>query len=204
MAAGPLAVAAQGPAAAGCTRIDGGQVNGVHVVVVNGVPITFTFTVTNTPSGPVITWTSDVPFTGTIFVKGGPSFPGFPCAYVNATADASGNCHAPLNPNSGKFYGVSHIDICPGGVVPPPPINTPGGSPGAGGTPGGQGGTGGRQQGGVAGEETRGGSPAVASAAAVAAARGEQLPFTGLNPLWLVLIAGGLICGGTVLRGRPA
>ena len=168
----------------------------------NGVTITFTFTITNTANGPVLTWTSDQPFTGTIFVKGGPDFPGFPCIYANATADASGACHAPLNPKNpnNQFYGISHIDICPGGVTPPLTPGTTPGAPGAPGTGGGPGGAAGKQQQGRKGREGGGAAPAVASVAAAGVA-GEQLPFTGLNSLWLVLIGTALLSGG-VLQAR--
>jgi hypothetical protein len=193
-----------GPPAAGCTRIDGSQVNGTHQIVVNGVTITFTFTVVDTAQGPVLTWTSDVPYSGTIFVKGGPDFPGFACTYdTPTTSDTSGNCHPPVNQSNGKYYGVSHIDVCPPGTTTEPPSTTS--NPPSTTTKGeepkeNKQGVLGEHQKGTKGEEAQGVSPV----AATATSSGEQLPFTGANVLWLVAIACALTGSGMILRGLRA
>jgi hypothetical protein len=192
-----------GPPAAGCTRIDGSQVNGTHQIVINGVTITFNFTIVDTPQGPVLNWTSDVPYSGTIFVKGGPDFPGFACTYdTPTTSDTSGNCHPPVNQNNGKYYGVSHIDVCPPGTTTQPPSTTTPNPPNT--TPKGEEpkkekqGILGQEKKGTKGEETQGTSPV---AAASASSPAGELPFTGANILWLVAIACALTGSGLLLHG---
>ena len=67
----------------------------------------------NTPDGQVFDWSSDVDVY-TIVVKGGDS--------ANVYSYDSGDTqdtmlHAPVNPNTGKYYGLSHISVC---AVPEP------------------------------------------------------------------------------------
>ena len=172
------------PVAAGCTRNSGGA---SPIVLPDGTTLTFVETsqgeVTFTVSG------GSGSFTGTIFVKGGPESlgPGFACVFNGAT---SGTCHAHVNPNNGKFYGVSHIDACPGQFVPPG--NTPGNNPGS------NKGGGGKKDGGDQADKPRR-SPAAAGAA-VAAQPGDELPFTGQPILWLLLLGSGLLGSGAALR----
>jgi hypothetical protein len=203
-----------GPPGPGCTRVDGGQIsndpaNPTVLPPINGV--TVGIWIVDTPGGPEVHWQIiSGTFNGTdaidLKVKGGPDPNGFTCQITAATP--TGICHAPFNENSGKWYGVSHVDACPGSTTVPP-SNPPGsGGPGAGGVAGqvGQGGQGQQGQKGQKGAKNgqapgNGSSPAV-SAAAVPAAPGEELPVTGLELLWLLLIGGGLVGGGAAMRTR--
>jgi hypothetical protein len=180
-------IAQSGRPQPGCVRLDRGQFPG-PLVLPDGTRLSFTetaqgevsFTVSGGPTGT---------FTGTIFVKGGPQKPGFPCAFSQPVT--SGTCHTPVNPNNNKFYGVSHVDACPGQFVSP-------GAPGAGPGPGRGGKPGG---GGERGGEREEGGPGFAAAKAVIAAEArEQLPFTGLPALWLLLLGTALVGFGRALR----
>ena len=85
-------------------------------VTVDGATRTFDFTAT--------------PGVDAVIVKGGPN------ALVYAyEPDATGDTglHAPVNPENGDYYGLSHISFCSGPDAPPPPPPG-GGDP----TPGGQ------------------------------------------------------------------
>jgi chemotaxis protein histidine kinase CheA len=163
---------AAAPPAPGCFRGDGGADT---IVLPNGTTITYT-----EPSDGTISFTvSGGTFTGTIFVKGGPSSPGFACTFNNVT---SGTCHTPVNPNNGKFYGVSHVDACPGQFF------APGEQP-----------EGERKKKAEKKAEKEAAEEAAAEAAQ-AAARGEELAFTGFDSLWLLLIGSGLVATGFGLR----
>ncbi len=178
---GLLAQKAARPAP-GCTRLDGANGN---LVLPDGTTLTFIetsqgvveFTVSGGPTGT---------FTGTIFVKGGPASPGFACVFDGAT---EGTCHTPLNPNSGKLYGVSHIDACPGTVSQPGLQDEDGDR-----RPD-RGGRGGQQA-----SEREEAVGAAGAAVAIAAAPGEQLPVTGLPVAWLVLAGIALLASGISLK----
>jgi hypothetical protein len=181
----PLAQASA-PVAAGCTRLNGP--NGVF-----NAPDGTTLTVTETSEGVITVTVSGAPggtYSGTLFVKGGPSDPGNPCVFNAVPNGASQTCTAPVNPNSGKLYGVSHVDACPPGVTP---VTTPGGETG--------------KRGGDKDEKqkrerrkraAREGSPPVAAASV--AAPGGQLPVTGLPLIGLVLVGAGLLASGFALK----
>ncbi|MGH2951638.1 MAG: hypothetical protein ACRDKX_06310 [Solirubrobacterales bacterium] len=165
--------------------------------------VTFTFDVDNTPDGPVLSFTTNVPFTGSLFVKGGPNH--FQCDFE---AVMLGTCHAPVNDNNDRFFGFSHVDVCVSTpetppIVPPTVTETPPG----GNQPAGGGGGGGQQQDqqevAQEQEEEEVAPPGVTPAGvpvATAAPPGEELPFTGLDPAWLVLLGAGLLCGGALVR----
>jgi hypothetical protein len=186
--------------------VDGGQIssdpnNPTVLPAINGV--TVAIWIEDTTGGPVVHWViQSGTFSGTdainLKVKGGPDPNGFTCQITNATP--TGICHAPVNPNNGKFYGVSHVEACPGSTTAPP-VNTPAG--GAGGVAGqvGKGGEKGQQGGGGAvGVSVPGAAaPAVAGAAAGAA---PGLPVTGFAVLWLLLIGSALFTGGALARSR--
>jgi hypothetical protein len=209
-----------GPPGPGCTRVDGSQIssdpaNPTVLPPINGV--TVAIWIVNTPNGPEVHWQIvNGTFNGTdaidLSVKGGPDPNGFTCQITNATP--TGICHPPVNPNNGKFYGVSHVEACPGSTTSPPvnlppgtspPGTTPGG--GAGGVAGqvGQGGAGGGNKGGnqkgVSGAPAAGGNAPTVAAATVAAPSG-QLPVTGAEVLWLILSAIGLLGVGAAMRTR--
>jgi hypothetical protein len=84
-----------------------------------------TIDVRDTDAGPVFDYWTDSPFhtVGSLVVKGGPTYD------VYSTNDWAGfGLHAPLNPHSGKWYGLSHL--CFQAVDP-----GPGPGPGGGGGP---------------------------------------------------------------------
>jgi len=187
--AAPVAQASA-PPAPGCTRLNS---NSGNLVLPDGTTLTITepsqgimnFTVSGGPTGT---------FTGTIFVKGGPSSPGFACVFNNVT---SGTCNTPTQPN-GNLYGVSHVDACPGTFVPPGDSGTPA-------TPGGSGGQDRDDPGKRAGAQSKaadpGGDPAAAAVVETdAAGTAGQLAFTGHPVIWLILIGGGLIGAGLGVR----
>jgi hypothetical protein len=196
-----------GPPGPGCTRVDGGKIskdpaNPTVLPPINGV--TIAIWIVDTPGGPEVHWQIlDGTFTGTdainLKVKGGPDPNGFTCQITNATP--TGVCHPPFNPNSGKWYGVSHVDACPGNTETPPDNTPPGGDNGSGGVlgEGDKGGTGKKK--GVSAETQNGtSSPSVAASSVGGPAGG--LPFTGLAAPWLLLIGLGLIGTGAVTRTR--
>jgi hypothetical protein len=184
-AGGPLAQASA-PVAPGCTRLN---TNNGPLVLPDGTTLNITetsegvisFTVSGGPTGT---------FSGTIFVKGGPNAQGagFACTFNGVTA---GTCHANVNPNNGKFYGVSHVDACPGTFVPPGE-DTP---------------DGGRSQGKERDKKVAGGrrqkDPATVAAGETVTPQGETLPFTGLPVAWLLIVGAALISGGLATRRSP-
>lgn len=206
-----------GPPGPGCTRIDGPQIssdpaNPTVLPPINGV--TIGIWVEDTPGGPLVHWqVLSGTFSGTdaidIKVKGGPDPNGFTCQVTNATP--TGVCHPPVNPNNGKFYGVSHVDVCPGSTTLPPVNQPPGTTPGGGsGGVAGQVGSGGQNgQQGTKGSNggkkgSSGSSPSVSqpAVAAVPVQASGGLPVTGLAVLWLFLIGTGLLGGGALMRTR--
>lgn len=133
----------------------------------------------------------------------GPSPIVFTCQVTNAAP--SGECPAPLNPNSGKGH-VDFVDICPGNTTAPP-VNPPtggsggvAGANGQGGANGGNGNGNGKPGGRIAGESSS--SPSLAAAAATAVGASGELPVTGFATLWLLLIGAGLVSGGALVRTR--
>ncbi len=186
----------QGPVPEDCERVERGDFEEntegdlETQVTVDGV--TLTLVITETEDGEVLEWTSSEPFFGTIEVKGGSGG----STICEGNGETSGTCSAPLNP-SGKFADVSFVQVCPG--VPPTNGNGPTQNGGPGPTPGGE----------VAGEAERGAAapaqvaavPAAAGAAAAGAAV-EELPFTGLDTMWLLLLGGLLVGSGAILRVR--
>jgi hypothetical protein len=143
--------------------------------------ITFTFTFEDTPNGEVVRFTTDQPFTGTILVKGGKFH--FSCEFRDPVMQ--GTCHAPVNPNTDRFHDISHVDVCVEEFpdIPPPP---PDGDRDGDGDVGEEEGVGVTPPGGVARAE----------------APGEELPFTGLDSHWLLLLGGALLGCGAFLRIR--
>jgi LPXTG-motif cell wall-anchored protein len=70
--------------------------------------LTVTIDVRDTDDGPVFDWTSNIGVDA-VFVKGGPG--GLLYVYdPEATGDTG--LHAPVNPENGKFFGLSHVSFC--------------------------------------------------------------------------------------------
>jgi hypothetical protein len=72
--------------------------------------LTVTIVVTATDDGPVFDWTSNIGVDA-VFVKGGPG--GLLYVY-DPPAESTGDTglHAPVNPQNGKFFGLSHLSFC--------------------------------------------------------------------------------------------
>ena len=72
--------------------------------------LTVTIDVRDTDDGPVFDWTSNIGVDA-VFVKGGPG--GLLYVY-DPPAESTGDTglHAPVNPNNGKFFGLSHVSFC--------------------------------------------------------------------------------------------
>ncbi len=66
--------------------------------------------------GVLFDWTTSQPITAVV-VKGGPSAN----VYRFAPATSGTDWHAPINPNTGRPYGLSHISFCAGGPATTPP-----------------------------------------------------------------------------------
>lgn len=172
---------ASAPPASGCYRLNSneGQLplpDGTVLNITETSQGVIEFTVSGGPTGT---------FSGTIFVKGGPSSPGFACVFNGVTA---GTCHAPEN--NGKFFGVSHVDACPGAFIPPEEDTPEGGRS-----------EGKEKQKKVASKEKQKEPTFVASESVTP--QGETLPFTGLPVAWLLIVGAGLISGGLAIRRKP-
>lgn len=70
--------------------------------------LTVKVTVNQTGNGPTIDFTSE-PSVDAVFVKGGPN--GNLYGYPNETKSDQ-DLHAPVNPNNGTYYGLSHVSFC--------------------------------------------------------------------------------------------
>ena len=70
--------------------------------------LSVTITVVSTPAGPTFNFTSNIGVDA-VLVKGGPD--GNLYEYDPEVKSGTG-LHAPLNPNNGKYYGLSHISFC--------------------------------------------------------------------------------------------
>jgi LPXTG-motif cell wall-anchored protein len=72
--------------------------------------LTVTVDVSDTPDGPVFDWTSNIGVDA-VFVKGGPN--GTLYLY-DPPAESTGDTglHSPVNPQNGKFFGLSHLSFC--------------------------------------------------------------------------------------------
>ncbi|MCS7006481.1 MAG: DUF11 domain-containing protein [Gaiellaceae bacterium] len=70
--------------------------------------LSVTVTVNDTSAGETFDFSSNLPIV-TVFVKGGPVSNKY--VYDPAVTSDTG-LHAPVNPNSGKYYGLSHIVFC--------------------------------------------------------------------------------------------
>ncbi len=82
----------------------------------------FVIDVTDGVSGPTVDWSSTVPVFQVI-VKGGPGANLYDYPPPGEFSDTG--LHAPFNPNSGKWYGLSHITFCYGDPQPEPVDVTP-------------------------------------------------------------------------------
>lgn len=81
------------PVASGTYALDGGG----HVVI----------TVTNTSNGPTFSFdTEGTALVGAVIVKGGPNANVYT---YSPPVESDTGLHAPVNPNNGKYYGLSHI-----------------------------------------------------------------------------------------------
>jgi hypothetical protein len=72
--------------------------------------LTVTIDVRDTDDGQVFDWTSNIGVDA-VFVKGGPG--GLLYIY-DPPAESTGDTglHAPVNPNNGEFFGLSHVSFC--------------------------------------------------------------------------------------------
>jgi hypothetical protein len=110
------------PLDAGATHVDPQQVDGNHTCsdlganwtelkvepVTSGTYSDGTLTVNLTVTAPTISWTSNLGVDA-VFVKGGPD--GNLYLYdPEATSDTG--LHAPINPNTGQPFGLSHVSFC--------------------------------------------------------------------------------------------
>jgi LPXTG-motif cell wall-anchored protein len=70
-----------------------------------------TIDVRDTPDGPVFDWTSNIGVDA-VFVKGGPI--GGTLYLYDPPAESTGDTglHSPVNPQNGKFSGLSHLSFC--------------------------------------------------------------------------------------------
>ena len=73
--------------------------------------LTVTIDVRDTPGGPVFDWTSNIGVDA-VFVKGGPI--GGTLYLYDPPAESTGDTglHSPVNPQNGKFSGLSHLSFC--------------------------------------------------------------------------------------------
>ncbi len=69
---------------------------------------TITITVVQTAMGPTFNFTTSGAEIDSIVVKGGPNYHWY--LFAPAVESAEG-LHSPLNPNNGKWYGLSHLCI---------------------------------------------------------------------------------------------
>jgi LPXTG-motif cell wall-anchored protein len=70
--------------------------------------LSVTIDVTDTDDGQVFSWTSNIGVDA-VFVKGGPD--GLLYVYDPESTGDTG-LHAPVNPQNGKFFGLSHVSFC--------------------------------------------------------------------------------------------
>jgi hypothetical protein len=77
-------------------------------LTVDGVTVTIT-DVRNTNLGPVLDWSAEGGVVNGVFVKGGPG--GNLYTYVPPATSDTG-LHSPVNPQNGKYYGLSHVSFC--------------------------------------------------------------------------------------------
>ena len=68
----------------------------------------FTLVVHDGAAGPTLDWSSTLPL-DVVIVKGGPNANVY--TYDPEAASDTG-LHAPMNPNNGQYYGLSHVEIC--------------------------------------------------------------------------------------------
>ena len=82
--------------------------------------------ITWTTDGTYVTWSSSKPISVAIIIKGGPKanvyFEG--CDVCKSGSGTTELLSPPLNPNSGKPYGLSNITFCYNLCTPPPPPPT--------------------------------------------------------------------------------
>ncbi len=77
-------------------------------LTVDGVTVTIT-DVRNTSAGQVFDWSSEGGVVNGVFVKGGP---GGNLYLYDPAATSDTGLHAPINPNNGRYYGLSHVSFC--------------------------------------------------------------------------------------------
>jgi len=95
---------------AGGTKINDPESGVAYAVSFDGFAGTITFTITNSPAGPLLAFQTDSPdhLVTSMLVKGGPTS-AILYTYAGDGVDSDTGLHAPVNPNNGKYYGVSHI-----------------------------------------------------------------------------------------------
>jgi hypothetical protein len=69
---------------------------------------TITITVRSTAAGPVFDFTTSGATIDSIVVKGGPNYHVY---WFTPGVESAEGLHSPLNPNNGKWYGLSHLCI---------------------------------------------------------------------------------------------
>jgi hypothetical protein len=89
---------------AGNPRCDGVKIEAENIQVgATYGPVTIT-----AYDGKYVSFTSSEPI-GLVIVKGGPNANLYD---YNPAVTSDSNLHAPYNPNSGKYYGISHVNFC--------------------------------------------------------------------------------------------
>jgi len=139
--------------------------------------------------GQVVVTVLSGPVAVQLFVKGGPQSPGASCDLSSVATGASVSCFTPTNPNNGKPYGVSHVDVCPTTVQPPTTTEEQEGKK--------------QDKKGEKKDEVDKQREVTAAAPAAVTPAGETLPFTGLPVAWLLIVGAALISGGLAIRRKP-
>lgn len=79
-----------------------------------------TITTTNTSAGQEFSFTTNGLFVTSVIVKGGPNANLYDYSATGGVTSDSG-LHSPLNPNNGRWYGLSHLCFFVDDKQPPPP-----------------------------------------------------------------------------------
>jgi LPXTG-motif cell wall-anchored protein len=155
--------------------------------------LTVTIDVTDTDDGPVFDWTSNLGVDA-VFVKGGPG--GLLYVY-DPPAESTGDTglHAPVNPQNGQFYGLSHLSFC----YDADQATTTTSEQDTTTTTSQETTTTTEATTTTAGDTSTTTAQVEATTPTTTAAAAGELPKTGNNSLPLLVVGAGLLCGGTAL-----